>query len=121
MQSEWFVDSQHAVAALRVLGTTGERIDPHLNASEIRTCASDELRLSPAYRRDSLCIGFTWRNHAAEVRALITVTEDALAGFGPRPHWGQLAGFNPEQLAVQFPRLADFRALARRYDPAGMF
>ena len=45
----------------------GDRISPHLHATEIRTAASDELWLSPAYERDSLCIGFTWRKHPTEV------------------------------------------------------
>jgi xylitol oxidase len=104
-----------------VLRSLGARIDPHLHASEIRSCAGDDLWLSPAYQRDSLCIGFTWRNHPAEVGALITVIEDALAPFEPRPHWGKLAGFRPDQLAARWPRLADFRTLAQSYDPAGKF
>ena len=121
LQSEWFVGRPRAVPALQVLRSLAARIDPHLHASEIRSCAGDNLWLSPAYQRDSLCIGFTWRNHAAEVARLITVIEDALAPFEPRPHWGKLAGFQADQLAERFPRLADFRALADEYDPAGKF
>ncbi len=121
LQSEWFVARRHAAPALRVLRSLAERIAPHLHATEIRSCAGDELWLSPAYHRDSLCIGFTWRNHPAEVQALIGVIEAALAPFEPRPHWGKLAGFRTDQLAARFPRLADFRALARTYDPAGKF
>ena len=78
-----------------MLRSLGERIDPHLHAAEIRTCAADELWLSPAYQRDSLCIGFTWRNHPAEVAALLPVIEQALAPFEPRPHWGKLFGSVP--------------------------
>ena len=121
LQSEWFVGRRHAVEALQVLRSLAEQITPHLHASEIRTCAGDDLWLSPAYQRDSLCVGFTWRNHPVEVGALITIIEDALAPFEPRPHWGKLAGFRPDELSERFPRLAEFRSLARSYDPAGKF
>jgi xylitol oxidase len=70
LQTEYFVDRQHAVNALRTLRFLGGRISPHLHATEIRSAAADDLWLSPACERDSLCIGFTWRKHPTEVMAL---------------------------------------------------
>jgi alditol oxidase len=103
LQSEYFVDRRHAVDALRALRSLGERISPHLHGAEIRTVASDDLWLSPANERDSLCIGFTWRKHPVEVMALLPKIEAALAAYEPRPHWGKLFVLSDEDLAGRFP------------------
>ncbi|HSO54242.1 MAG TPA: D-arabinono-1,4-lactone oxidase [Actinomycetes bacterium] len=121
LQSEYFVDRWHAVNALWTLRSLGDRISPQLHATEIRTAAADDLWLSPAYERDSLCVGFTWRKHPAEVMALLPDIEAALAPYEPRPHWGKLSMFNDEDLARRFPRLPDFLELATTYDPTGKF
>jgi xylitol oxidase len=121
LQTEYFVDRHHAVDALRTLRSLGDRISPHLHAAEIRTVAADDLWLSPAYERDSLCIGFTWRKHPAEVMALLPEIEAALAPYEPRPHWGKLFVFTAEDLARRFPRLPEFVDLTRTYDPTGTF
>jgi xylitol oxidase len=44
-----------------------------------------------------------------------------LAPFQPRPHWGKLFNLTPAQVQARYPRLADFQALARDYDPQGKF
>lgn len=121
LQTEYFVDRRHAVKALRVLRDMGERLSPHLHAAEIRTVAADAMWLSPAFERDCLSIGFTWRKHPAAVGALLPVIEHALAGCAPRPHWGKLFHFGAAELAGRFPRLSDFRTLATSYDPEGKF
>ena len=121
LQSEWFVDRAHAAAAFTELRALGDRVDPHLHATEIRTCAADELWLSPAYRRQSVCFGFTWRNHPDEVAALLPVVEQALAPFQPRAHWGKLFAIDGAELTARYPRAAEFRDLTRRYDPTGKF
>jgi alditol oxidase len=121
LQTEYFVERRHAVDALRTLRSLGDRISPQLHAAEIRTAAADDLWLSPAYGRDSLCIGFTWRKHPTEVMALLPDIEAALAPYGPRPHWGKLFTLNREDLARRFPRLPDFLELTTTYDPPGKF
>jgi xylitol oxidase len=121
LQTEYFVDRRHAVNALRTLRSLGDRISPHLHATEIRTAAADDLWLSPASDRDSLCVGLTWRKHPTEVMALLPNIEAALAPHEPRPHWGKLSTLNREDLARRFPRLPDFLELTRTYDPAGKF
>jgi xylitol oxidase len=121
LQTEYFVDRRHAVSALRVLRSLGDRISPHLHAAEIRTTAADDLWLSPAYERDSLCIGFTWRKHPAEVMALLSDIETALEPYEPRPHWGKLFVLDDVDLSRRFPRLAEFYELMTTYDPTGKF
>ena len=121
LQTEYFVERRHAVDAIRTLRSLGERISTHLHATEIRTAAADDLWLSPAYERDCLCIGFTWRKHPSEVMALLADIEAALAPYEPRPHWGKLFVSSAQDLARRFPRLPEFADLTRTYDPTGTF
>jgi alditol oxidase len=121
LQSEYFVPRPAAVPALDALRRMGSEIAPHLHIAEIRTVAADAIWLSPAYDRDSACIGFTWRNHPAEVTALLPRVERALAPFEPRPHWGKLSTLTPRDVAASFEMLPAFRDLVTRYDPAGKF
>lgn len=121
LQTEYFVDRIDAVPAIEALRAMGERIDPHLHGTEIRTVAADDLWLSPATGRDCLSIGFTWKKHPAEVLALLPHVEAALAAFGPTPHWGKLFAFERHDLAARFTRLDEFLELAARLDPEGKF
>lgn len=121
LQTEYYVDRGHGVSALQALRGLGKEISPHLHVSEIRTTAADDLWLSPAFGRDSLCIGFTWANHPAEVAALLPVIEEDLAPFAARPHWGKLFHAGHEALRPLFPRMDDFKAVRRHHDPNGKF
>jgi xylitol oxidase len=121
LQTEYFVDRDHAVEALRTLRALSDRISPHLHAAEIRTIAADDLWLSPAYQRHSVCIGFTWRKHPRQVEALLPVIEDALGPYEPRPHWGKLFALSGEDIMRRFPRMPEFHNLRQSYDPTGKF
>ncbi len=119
LQSEYFVGRADGPAALRALRSMGDRISPHLHGMEIRTVAADELWMSPAFQRASLCLGFTWRKHPGAVHALLPDIEEVLAPFEPRPHWGKL--FAMDDVTRRFPRLGDFVHLAHEYDPTRKF
>lgn len=121
LQSEYFVDRSNAIAALVALRTMGDRIDPHLRGTEIRSVAADDLWLSPCVGRDCLSIGFTWKKHPEQVAALLPEIEAVLAPFEPTPHWGKLFAMERDELADRFPKLDDFLALAGRMDPEGKF
>ncbi len=121
LQTEYYVAREHGVQALEALRTLGAQISPHLLISEIRTAAADSLWLSPAYEQDVLCIGFTWAKHVVEVTALLPVIEEALAPLAPRPHWGKLFDFGADVIGQRFPRVSDFMALRRSYDPEQKF
>ena len=121
LQSEYYVDRRHGAAALEALRAMGECMSPHLRTAEIRTVAADELWMSPAYRRDCLCIGFTWQKHPAEVAALLPDIEAALAPYEPRPHSGKLYALDGVDLSARLPRLGDYLGLVNAYDPDGKF
>ncbi len=121
LQTEYFVSRSDAVAAINVLRQMGEKIDPHLHGTEIRTVAADDLWLSPSVGRDCLSLGFTWKKHPTEVLALLPEIEARLAPFKPTPHWGKLFAMGRDELVERFDRLDDFLELAHAMDPRGTF
>ena len=121
IQTEFFVPVEAASDALRAVRALGPRIAPELLVTELRTIAADDLWLSPAYRRDSLAIHFTWTDHVAAVDALVPLVRDALAPFAARPHWGKVHAMTADTIAPLYPRFADALALFHRVDPEGKF
>ena len=121
LQSEYLVGRADAVAALLALEGLRARLSPLVLVSEIRTVAADELWLSPAYRRDSVAIHFTWRPEVRRVMDLLPDVEAVLEPFEPRPHWGKLFATDARVLRSRYERRRDFVALAQRLDPGGKF
>jgi xylitol oxidase len=120
LQTEYFVPRRHAVDAIRAVRELADLVAPLLLVSEIRTIAGDDLWLSPAYGGDRVSVHFTWQPRWPEVAAVLPVIEEQLTPFGARPHWGKLF-HGGAWLADRYPRMADFRALAARLDPAERF
>lgn len=116
LQSEFFVPLADAEAAIEAMASIGERLRPVLLISELRTVLADRLWLSPAYERDCLAIHFTWTQDTAAVLEAITLVQDVLRPFAPRPHWGKVFTM---PISGLYPKLADFAALIRAYDPKG--
>ena len=121
IQSEYMVPRAAATIALAELRDIGERIDRILDITEIRTMARDELWLSPSYGHASVGVHFTWRSEPHAVYELTREIEDMLLPLGARPHWGKFIHAGADWVAALYPRLAEFRALARSYDPDGKF
>jgi alditol oxidase len=121
LQTEYLLPRDRGYEAIRAVQSLSDRIAPLLFITEFRTIATDQLWLSTAYQRDSLAIHFTWKPMTADVMALLPQIETKLAPFGARPHWGKLFTVPPARLADLYPKLADFRALARHFDPEGKF
>jgi xylitol oxidase len=121
LQSEFFVDRADAVAALAAIDRIRDRVAPVTQISEIRTVAADDQWLSPAYRRDSVAIHFTWVRDTEAVTPVVAEVEAALAPFAARPHWGKVFTLAPDVLSRRYERLPDFIDLALRMDPEGVF
>jgi xylitol oxidase len=121
LQSEFFVRREHAVAAVTAMRSLSGRITPLLQVTEIRTVASDQLWLSPAYGQDSVGLHFTWKPLQDEVEKVLPLIEERLAPLDARPHWGKLFQADAAALAPLYPRFADFRDLAERMDPEHKF
>ncbi|HEU5270214.1 MAG TPA: FAD-binding protein [Jatrophihabitans sp.] len=121
IQSEYFVDRDQAGLAIEAIRSLAPELAEVLLVSEIRTIAADRLWLSPCYRRDRVAFHFTWVRDAAAVAPVVAELEARLAPSAAVPHWGKNFGTPPAVLAELHPRLADFAALARRFDPSGRF
>jgi len=110
-----------AVDALRAVRELAPSFRPHLWTTEVRTAAADDLWMSTAYGRDTVCLHFSWKNDLGAVKRILPPLEAALAPFDPRPHWGKLFLFTARDLEPRYERLSDFRGLAGRLDPRGKF
>jgi alditol oxidase len=121
LQSEYLLPAGRAVPALRALRQIGDRLAPVLRICEIRMIAADDLWLSPCYRQDSVAFHFTWIPDTAAVLPVVTLIEQCLAAFAPRPHWGKIFTTSPAGLRARYERLPDFLALMDHYDPNGKF
>lgn len=121
LQSEYFVPRRFAVEAMRAVAALREHLAPVLLISEVRSIAADELWLSPCYGQACVGLHFTWKKDWPAVQRVLPLIEAALAPFEPRPHWGKLFTLPPAKVQARYPRLADFRALARDLDPQGKF
>ena len=123
LQSEFLVPRRNAVAAIAAMRDLAGQVAPLLQVCELRTVASDDLWLSPAFETDVLGIHFTWQPDQPGVERLLPVIERALEPLDARPHWGKL--FTLDGAAERMPRLYrrwdDFVALRRSLDPRGVF
>lgn len=121
VQSEFFVDREHAVAAIKALRSIGDELAPSLMASEIRTVHRDDLWLSPQYGRDCVAFHFTWHHDLDLATNAARTVAAALAPFSALPHWGKIFDASQFDLAQLYPRLSDVRRLHTACDPHQRF
>jgi alditol oxidase len=121
LQSEYLVPRHEAQQTWDAVRQLAGRIAPVLQVCEVRSVASDDLWLSPAYQQEVVAFHFTWHPDWPAVREVLRVLEPALAGCAARPHWGKLSVAGPADLRPLFPRLPDAAAVAARLDPGGAF
>lgn len=121
LQAEYFIPMSNAVAALKAINSLGDKWINDLFISEVRTIAADNLWMSTAYKRPSVAIHFTWKQHTPEVMKLLPLVEEQLAAFGARPHWGKLFTISAANMKARYERYNDFQQLLRQYDPKGKF
>ncbi|WP_171111156.1 MULTISPECIES: FAD-binding protein [Streptomyces] len=121
LQSEYLMPRSYAVDVLHALDAIRTVMAPVVQTCEVRTIAADQQWLSPAYGRDSVAVHFTWIEDAQAVLPVVRRVEEALDGLDARPHWGKVFATPGAMVRERYPRLGDFRALARTLDPSGTF
>lgn len=121
LQSEYLLPRHCALDALHALDAIRTTVAPVLQICEVRTVAADAQWLSPAYGRDTVALHFTWVEDTEVALPVVRRVEEALDAFDARPHWGKVFTVPAEVLRERYPRLGDFRALARTLDPDGKF
>ncbi|MEN3281963.1 MAG: alditol oxidase [Solirubrobacteraceae bacterium] len=121
IQSEYFVARRHAVAAIEAMSGLGDRLEPLLLVSEIRTMAADRLWMSAQCGQDTAAFHFTWKREPGAVLRALADVEAVLRPFAARPHWGKVFVARAADVAPLYERLPDFVALMDRLDPRGAF
>lgn len=121
IQSEFFVPRGRAVAAIEAMRGLGDRLEPLLLVSEIRTMAADRLWMSPQCGQATAALHFTWKREPEAVLRAVAQVEAALRPLGARPHWGKVFVARAADVAPLYERLPDFVALMERLDPRGAF
>ncbi|WP_053850198.1 D-arabinono-1,4-lactone oxidase [Streptomyces sp. NRRL B-24085] len=121
LQSEYLLPREHAVEALHAVDAIRESVSGVLQTCEVRTVAADGQWLSPSYGRDTVALHFTWIENTAAVLPVVRRLEAALDAFDARPHWGKVFTTPAGILRERYPRLGDFRKLARELDPEAKF
>ncbi|MFD5494097.1 FAD-binding protein [Streptomyces sp. NPDC001812] len=121
LQSEYLLPRRFALDMLHAIDGIREAVSPVLQTCEVRTVAADDQWLSPCHGRDTVAAHFTWVADTSAVLPVVRRLEEALAPFEARPHWGKVFTTPAADLRARYPRLDDFRALARSLDPGGKF
>lgn len=120
-EMEYAVPRDAAVEAVRAVRAIAEaeRFDVPVPI-EVRVAAADDAYLSPASGGDVCWIavhqfaGLPWEPYFRAV-------EEALLGFGGRPHWGKRHFRDATTLRDAYPDWERFAAVRRRLDPGGLF
>lgn len=121
IQAEYFMPREEAPRAIAAMQRHGDRLAPLLMISEIRTIAADDLWLSPGQRGPYFAIHFTFRRDWETLKTILPAIEADLAPLGALPHWGKVTTMAPGVIRAGYPRMGDFRDLARDLDPTGKF
>jgi xylitol oxidase len=121
LQSEYFVPRDKAYEAILAVERLRDYITPYLQISELRTIDSDDLWMSPCYKRPSMTIHFTWKPEWDAVKKILPMIEEQLAPFDARPHWAKLFTLQPWRLRELYAKLPEYRALLEQYDANGKF
>lgn len=121
LQTEYFVPCEKGYEAILAVEELKDRITPHLFITELRTVNSDSFWMSPCYQQPSLGLHFTWKPEWSAVKELLPLLEEQLAPFNARPHWAKLFAMPGSRLETLYEKMPEFRALLRKYDPAGKF
>jgi alditol oxidase len=121
IQVEYMVDRSRALDVIDRLRAFEPELRDLLYVTEIRTVAADQLWMSTAYGRDTVCFHFSFKPDQAGVDALMPKIEAQIADCNPRPHWGKAFAMGHDTLVERYPRMEEFERLANRLDSQGVF
>ena len=120
-EMEYAVPIETGLECLREIVTEIRR--KHINTGyplEFRTVASDDVWLSPFYRRESATIA-VHQYHKVDTTKLFTACEAIFRNFDGRPHWGKRHSRSRDELRALYPEFERFCSLRRTLDPGGKF
>lgn len=121
LQSEFFVPLRNAMGAYEAIHDLSDQVSPLLFISEVRAIAADDLWMSPCNGQDCIAFHFTWKPDWENLQKVLPVVERTLEDLEARPHWGKIYTIPKARMQALYPKLPEFHALVRQYDPNGKF
>lgn len=118
---EYFVALERGPEALEamrelMLGSLPDSVYP----LEVRTVGPDNAYLSPNYETATTVISVSG-TPGTDYWGYLRAVDALLAQFDARVHWGKLHFLDSERLHALYPEAAEFIAVRRELDPAGVF
>lgn len=120
-ESEWAVPREALADGVRAL--LGAIADAELEVGfplEVRVGPAETGWLHPAYGRATGWVALH-TPAGADPDPLSRLTAEVLSAHGGRPHWAKRHPWTRAEVAGAYPRLAEFRAVRDRHDPARVF
>lgn len=120
-ESEWALPRAALAGAVRELlaAISARELDVGFPL-EVRVGPAETGWLHPAYGRDTGWIS-VHTALGADPEPLSALAAEVLGAHDGRPHWGKRHPWTAGQLGAGYPKLADFRAVRDRHDPARVF
>jgi len=87
---------------------------------EFRTVAADDVWMSPFFERESATIS-VHQYRRMGTNPLFEACEAIFRNNSGRPHWGKFHTATRNELAAQYPKYENFRAVRAKLDPKGKF
>jgi len=87
---------------------------------EFRTVKSDDIWLSPFYRRESCTIA-VHQYHKVDTAKLFNACEAVFRRYQGRPHWGKRHTRTGHEFAAIYPEFGRYGVLRKKLDPEGKF
>ena len=87
---------------------------------EYRTLQADDAWLSPAHGRATVTIS-VHQDARLPYEDFFGDLEPIFKDHAGRSHWGKLNTLSAVEMAARYPKWEDFRAVRKRFDPAGVF
>jgi FAD-linked oxidoreductase len=120
-EMEYNVPAEHAQTVLVEMEECINRRKFAVNFPvEVRFVHSDDIWLSPAYRRES-CYIAVHMYRPIPYRDYFEAIEEIFTRHQGRPHWGKLHTCDAAYLEAHYPRWSDFKRVRQVLDPQGIF
>lgn len=118
-------NDDHVQAVEAVLETAERYRDEgsiyHTAPVALRFVAPSSALMSMMHERPTMMIELIQLVDTDGGREILAAHEERLAGFGVRPHWGQINTLAPEELEGRYPGLGLWQQVRRQLDPDGVF
>lgn len=115
-ETEAHVPQDAGIDCVKAVIATLEQRNDVFFPLEFRFVKGDDAWLSPFYQRDS-CSVAVHALHGETYDYLLSSIGPVVRRFKARPHWGKLHAYQPQELALLYPRWQDFLSLRQSLDP----